>query len=403
MCQILRIMGDYESRLYDVQLDFSSLCDRINRRDASLCDEDWCGITNNFDLGWIEAVYKNIKVDDMFDVVTELICRQYSTMVAKGLIDDSIPHINEAGMVIDYPEYYLNKFRDDIRSQRTAEELERKTRHELKQKMMQIKKDEEVRTLQTSIHFDANDVHDVEERNNNVDFTEDLANSIDWVKLTHNFDLDRIKDIVNTIGKTPRDKKIIVKAIYNAETSTGEMYKIPYTVDRLLYDLYKEYDENHKGLWDAAYNENTETLNIDVLMKQAIEEYMARHTATDADIDEIFADTPTNKGIDLNECSDQIDISTLPEEFQSPEAEHIMQKLIKAGLLDINWQPVNLSIAERGYLADEISSRLKIKSKWKVLGALWNENSETLRQGKNKAVEQTKTGIFIKKLKIILG
>ena len=92
-------MGDYESRLYDVQLDFSSLCDRINRRDASLCDEVWCGITNNVDLGWIEAVYKNIKVDDMFDVVTELICRQYSTMVAKGLIDDSIPHINEAGMV----------------------------------------------------------------------------------------------------------------------------------------------------------------------------------------------------------------------------------------------------------------------------------------------------------------
>ena len=58
-------MGDYESRMYDVQLDFSSLCDRINRRDASLCDEDWCSITNNFDLGWIEAVYKNIKVDDM--------------------------------------------------------------------------------------------------------------------------------------------------------------------------------------------------------------------------------------------------------------------------------------------------------------------------------------------------
>ena len=282
-------MGDYESRLYDVQLDFSSLCDRINRRDASLCDEDWCGITNNFDLGWIEAVYKNIKVDDMFDVVTELICRQYSTMVAKGLIDDSIPHINEAGMVIDYPEYYLNKLRDDIRSQRTAEELERKTRHELKQKMMQIKKDEEVRTLQTSIHFDANDVHDVEERNNNVDFTEDLANSIDWVKLTHNFDLDRIKDIVNTFGKTPRDKKIIVKAIYDAMTHTGNMYKIPYHVDKLLDDLYRKYDKNHKGLFDA-YNEKTETLNLNVMMKQAIEEYMATHTATDADIDEIFAD-----------------------------------------------------------------------------------------------------------------
>jgi len=119
--------------------------------------------------------------------------------------------------------------------------------------------------------------------------------------------------------------------------------------------------------------------------------------------DEIYADSPADKVIDLNECSDQINKSTLPEEFQTSEAEQIMQKLSKAGMLDANWQPVNLSIAERGYLADEISSRLKIKSKWKVLGALWNENSETLRQGKNKAVEQTKTGFFIKKLKIILG
>jgi len=85
------------------------------------------------------------------------------------------------------------------------------------------------------------------------------------------------------------------------------------------------------------------------------------------------------------------------------EAEQLMRKLVNAGLLDVNWQPVNLSIAERGYLADEISSRLQIKSKWKVLGRLWNENSETLRQGKNKAVEQTKTGTFIIKLKNILG
>ena len=232
--------------------------------------------------------------------------------------------------------------------------------------------------------------------------SEDVASQMDWITATKNFDPDTISDLVKNVGKSKREKKIVIKAIYDAMTHTGNMYKIPYHVDKLLDDLYRKYNKNHKGLFDA-YNEKTETLNFDVMMKQAIEEYMASHTATDADIDEIFADSPTNKGNDLNERSDQIDKSALPEEFQSPEAEQIMQKLLKAGMLDANWQPVNLSIAERGYLADEISSRLKIKSKWKVLGALWNENSETLRQGKNKAVEQSKTGIFIQKIKIILG
>ena len=126
--------------------------------------------------------------------------------------------------------------------------------------------------------------------------TEDLANSIDWVKLTHNFNLDKIRDIVKTVGRSKREKKIIVKAIYDAESATGNMYKIPYSVDKLLNDLYKEYDENHKGLFDAAYDASTEALNLDILMKQAIDEYMERHTATDEDIDEIFKDDQINMG-----------------------------------------------------------------------------------------------------------
>lgn len=249
---------------------------------------------------------------------------------------------------------------------------------------------------------DSDDETFVEDQNeNDGGLTEDLANSIDWVKLTKNFNLDRIQDIVNTIGKTNRDKKTIIKAIYDAMSATGEMYKIPYTVDKLLNDLYKQYDENHKRLWDAAYNEKTETLNLDILMKHAIDEYMEKHTATDKDIDEIF-DSPVDKPIGIGENSDKIDKSTLPEELKTPEAEQLMQKLVNAGLLNNNWQPVNLSIAERGYLAADISSRLNIKYKWKVMGELWNENPGTLRRGKNTAIEQKKTGIFIEKLKKIL-
>lgn len=135
-----------------------------------------------------------------------------------------------------------------------------------------------------------------DQSNNNGGITEDFANSIDWVKLTHNFNLDKIRDIVKTVGRSKRDKKIIVKAIYDAESATGNIYKIPYSVDKLLNELYKEYDENHKGLFDAAYDASTETLNLDVLMKQAIDEYMERHTATNEDIDEIFKDDQSNMG-----------------------------------------------------------------------------------------------------------
>ena len=119
--------------------------------------------------------------------------------------------------------------------------------------------------------------------------SEDVASQMDWITATKNFDPDTISDLVKNVGKSKREKKIVIKAIYDAMTHTGNMYKIPYHVDKLLDDLYRKYDKNHKGLFDA-YNEKTETLNFDVMMKQAIEEYMASHTATDADIDEIFAD-----------------------------------------------------------------------------------------------------------------
>jgi hypothetical protein len=121
--------------------------------------------------------------------------------------------------------------------------------------------------------------------------TEDVASQMDWVKVTKNFNPDAIKDLVKNIGKSKREKKIVIEAIYDAMTHSGELSRIPYSVDKLLDDLHRTYDENHKGVFDA-YDEENESLNLDVLMKNAIEEYMESHTATDADIDEIFAEAP---------------------------------------------------------------------------------------------------------------
>lgn len=116
------------------------------------------------------------------------------------------------------------------------------------------------------------------------------AKEIDWVKATKNFNLNSIKDIVKT-GRNKHERRNIIKAIRDAMIDTGEMYKIPYSVDSLLMGLFKENGGSRKALL-KAYDESNETLFIDDFIRYAIEEYMESHTATDADIDEIFAEKP---------------------------------------------------------------------------------------------------------------
>ena len=125
---------------------------------------------------------------------------------------------------------------------------------------------------------------------------------------------------------------------------------------------------------------------------------MKKHKATDEDIDEIFNNASAIQKID----KPPVVLDSVPEEFKNDEAKELMLKLSCAGLVSDDWQPTDLSIAERGYLAGEIASRLNIKNKWVVLGKLWGQRPETLRQGNNKATGQAKTGLFIEKLKRIL-
>ena len=227
--------------------------------------------------------------------------------------------------------------------------------------------------------------------------TENIASQMDWLKVTKKFNPDAIKDLVKNIGKSKREKKIVIEAIYDAMTRSGELSRIPYSVDKLLDDLHRTYDENHKGVYEA-YDEKRETLNLDILMMEAIEEYMKKHKATDEDIDEIFNNASAIQKID----KPPVVLDSVPEEFKNDEAKELMLKLSCAGLVSDDWQPTDLSIAERGYLAGEIASRLNIKNKWVVLGKLWGQKPETLRQGNNKATGQAKTGLFIEKLKRIL-
>lgn len=88
----------------------------------------------------------------------------------------------------------------------------------------------------------------------------------------------------------------------------------------------------------------------------------------------------------------------LPDELGTSEAGTLHDKLFRIGLLDENWQPTNLSTAEKGTLIEYIAEKLNIRNKWKFFGALWNVDSETLRTSKARGLDQDKTWKFREQL-----
>ncbi len=99
------------------------------------------------------------------------------------------------------------------------------------------------------------------------EITKETAEKQDWIKLTNDFNPEDIKQIVSNLGKTPNEKKIVIRSIYDAIFATGNASKLPYSVDKLLNELHQQYDENGLGLPDEAYDEHNESLNIDILMQ----------------------------------------------------------------------------------------------------------------------------------------
>ena len=88
----------------------------------------------------------------------------------------------------------------------------------------------------------------------------------------------------------------------------------------------------------------------------------------------------------------------LPDILSTPEAEALFVKLHAEGIVDAKWQPISLSNAEKGTLAEYIAEKLNIRNKWKLFGNLWKMDSETLRTAKARGLEQEKTWEFRNKL-----
>ena len=95
---------------------------------------------------------------------------------------------------------------------------------------------------------------------------------------------------------------------------------------------------------------------------------------------------------------DEGDAPSLPEILCTPQAEALLAKLRRAGWMDERWNPVGLSNAEKGTLADFLSEKLDIQFHWKFFGSLWHIKSETLRNSNKRGLDQEKTWKFRSKL-----
>ncbi len=224
-------MGDYESRMFDVQLEIWGLLDRINRRDPALCNCNWRDLTYDYDLDYINYLFQNTNDEEMLDIVKDLICKEHRRLLMEGEIP---PHIDE---VSGYPDDKFDSFLDVYANNRKGvlaarrEEQEARERYAKKLGKGNAKRNsaEDSTTGEDSI-------------------TEESASKMDWVRLTERFNLDKIKEVVKCTGKSNEEKRIVIKAIFDTLMSVDKLYNVPYAVDKLIIQLYQKYGGQRQDL-----------------------------------------------------------------------------------------------------------------------------------------------------------
>ena len=92
----------------------------------------------------------------------------------------------------------------------------------------------------------------------------------------------------------------------------------------------------------------------------------------------------------------------ISKELQTPEANKILTKLQKKGILDEDLQPSTLKGWQKGILAYELAGRFDIKHTWVEMGKMWKCNPKTLRQYYSKEFAEDKAVEFAKNIKAII-
>ena len=97
----------------------------------------------------------------------------------------------------------------------------------------------------------------------------------------------------------------------------------------------------------AIHHDHHKEMTVNVSGKTDIAALMKAFFAKDAtDAEEVSTDDATESVV-------------LPDVLSTPESEALFVKLHAAGIVDMKWQPVDLSNAEKGTLAEFIAEHIK--------------------------------------------
>ena len=140
----------------------------------------------------------------------------------------------------------------------------------------------ELRTVRRFLRNEALDYIDIFSELNNytkpgaeefkpVRITKDLLRNIDWKKITSDYKLDNIIDIIEEIGREKAEKRLLIKSIFHSYYFSGNIYLISYSVDKYLLTRYEELGGNKASLTNYKMNDESEE-GKDILIKQLVNE-----------------------------------------------------------------------------------------------------------------------------------
>lgn len=88
----------------------------------------------------------------------------------------------------------------------------------------------------------------------------------------------------------------------------------------------------------------------------------------------------------------------LNEHLNTDDARKELAKYQKAGYLDENFQPIDLTRPQMGCIAISVGAVLGLTSQWKDFGSLWGIDSEQLRTQFSRGRDSEPTRKFFKKI-----
>lgn len=81
-----------------------------------------------------------------------------------------------------------------------------------------------------------------------------LLKNTDWKYVLNDFDENYVHYIIESIGQSFSEKRLLIESIYNSAAESQEMYKIPYSFDTYLYNKYIEFGGKKNDLLYGQHN-----------------------------------------------------------------------------------------------------------------------------------------------------